>query len=83
MPAGAEHDRDAALVQEIIRAQHVVAGLDLMVDVLDAGPWRPYQRNGVMDRIDAHQRNIADAVADAARCRPRSRTARRAQDRSN
>ncbi len=65
MAAGTENDRNAALVQEIIRPQHVVAGLHLMVDVLDAGLWRPHQRDGVMDRIDAHQGNIADPVADA------------------
>ena len=36
-----------------------------MVDVLDAGLRRTHQRDGVMDRVDAHQRDIADAVADA------------------
>ncbi len=35
-----------------------------MIDVLN--PWlrRTHQRNGVVDRIDAHQGNITDAVAD-------------------
>jgi hypothetical protein len=36
-----------------------------VVYVPDAGLRRAHQRNGVMDRIDAHPRNIADAVADA------------------
>src|SRR5438876_4591324 len=54
MPTGTEHNRHAALVKEIIGAQDVVGCFHLMVDVLDAGLGRPHQRNGVMDRVDAH-----------------------------
>src|SRR3954471_23690762 len=42
-----------------------IEGFDLMVDVLNAGPRCAHQRNGVMDRIDAHQWNVTDPVADA------------------
>ena len=64
MPSGTEHDWYAALVEEVVGTQHVVAGLDLVVDVLDAGLRRAHQRDGVVDGADAHQRDVADAVAD-------------------
>src|SRR5271167_2491463 len=36
-----------------------------MIDVLDATTRRPHQRDCVVYRVDAHQGNIADPVADA------------------
>src|SRR4029077_5989995 len=49
MPSWSEHHRPPAFRQEIERTHHVVAGGDLMVDVLDAGPARRKQRDRVMD----------------------------------
>src|ERR1700732_3323594 len=74
MAPGAKHDRHTAFAQEIIGTQHVIAGLYLMIDMLDAGMRRSHQCNGVMDGVDAHQGNIADPVADArvAYLRPKS-----------
>ena len=63
MPSGTEHHRHLARRQEIERAHHVVAGSDLMVDVLDAGPIRRKQSNGVMHFVDAEQGRITDSVA--------------------
>src|ERR1041384_7598187 len=65
MPSRAEHNWNAAFAEEIIGPQHIVTALHLMIDVLDAGLRGTHKRDGVMDRIDAHQRDIADAVADA------------------
>src|SRR5713226_501875 len=65
MAAGPENNRHPALAEIIKRPQHVVAGFDLMVDMLDAGLRRAHQCDGVVNRVDAHQGNIADAVADA------------------
>jgi hypothetical protein len=50
-----------------------------MVDVLDAGPIRGKQSDGVMDLVDAEQGRIADPVAHpgVAHCRPESLVARR------
>jgi NAD(P)-dependent dehydrogenase (short-subunit alcohol dehydrogenase family) len=59
MPARAEHDRNTALTEEIIGTQHIVAAFNLMIDVLDAGLRCPHQRDGVMDRVDAHQWDVA------------------------
>src|SRR5262249_46986380 len=55
----------ALLAQEIEGAQDVVVAFDLMVDVLDAGLRRAHKRDGVMDRVDAHQGDVSDTVADA------------------
>src|SRR5207247_6291899 len=65
MLSRAEHDWNAAFTEEIIGAQHIVAVLYLMVDVLDAGLRCTHKRDGVVDPVDAHQRDVTDAVADA------------------
>src|SRR5206468_12645995 len=65
MPSRAEHDWNAAFTEEIIGAQHIVAVLYLMVDVLDAGLRCTHKRDSVVDRVDAHQRDVADGVGDA------------------
>src|SRR4051794_7339414 len=65
MAARTENNGHAALAQKIERSQHIVAGLHLMVDMLNAGMRRAHQRDRVVDRIDAHQRNVPDPVADA------------------
>src|SRR5712671_6717389 len=46
------------------RAHHVVAGGNLMVDVLYARAVRREQRNRMMDLVDPQQRRVADPVAD-------------------
>src|SRR5258708_37755652 len=65
MPSGAECYRDAFFLQEMIGTHHVVAGLDLMVDMLDSVTVRWKQRDRMMHLIDAQQRCIADTVGDA------------------
>src|SRR5690349_1252892 len=79
MAPRAEHDRHAPFVEEVVGAQHVVAALDLVIDVLDAGLRGADQRDGVMDGVDAHQRDVADSIADAgvADLGPESLVARR------
>src|SRR5262249_50048637 len=61
---GPEHDRHLPLAKKIERAHDVVAGGDLMIDMLDPGSLGWKQCNGVMDRVDAQQRCIADPVTD-------------------
>ena len=63
MPSRTEYHRHLTFRQEIERAHHVIAGGDLMVDVLDARPVGRKQRDRVMHLIDAQQRGIADPVA--------------------
>src|SRR5271169_1519498 len=65
MPAGAKHDRNSLARQVIVRAQHVIVALNLVVDVMNARSASRRQRDGVMDGVDAHQRDISDPVADA------------------
>ena len=65
MPAGAEHDRHTLARQMIERAQHVIVALNLMVDVMNSRSASRRQRDGVMNGVDAHQRDIPDPVADA------------------
>src|ERR1700730_4107209 len=48
----------------IVRAQHVIVALDLMVDVMNARPAPRRQCDGVMDSGDAHQCDVADPVTD-------------------
>ena len=64
MPPGSKHHRYLALGEEIERAHHIVAGFDLVVDVLDARAIRRKQRDGVVNLVDAQQRRVADPVAD-------------------
>src|SRR5262245_8081050 len=63
MAAGTERDPDAALVEEVERAHDVVATLDLMIDVLNAGPAARKQGDRMVHLVDAQQRRVADAVA--------------------
>ncbi len=65
MPSRAECYRDAPLLQEMIGAHHVVAGLDLMVDVLDSGAVGWKQRDRMVYLINTQQRSIADTIGDA------------------
>ena len=37
-----------------------------MVDMLDPRLRRPYQRHGMVDGVDPHQGNVADAIANAS-----------------
>ena len=79
MPARTEDDRHALLVQEIVGAHDVVVARDLMVDMLHPGLRRAHKRDRVMDRVDPHQRNVADPVADprVADLRPEDLVTRR------
>ena len=52
MPSRSECYRDALFLQEMIGAHHVVAGLDLMVDMLDSVAVRWKQRDRMMNLID-------------------------------
>jgi hypothetical protein len=45
-----------------MRPHHVVAGFDLVVDVLDSRAIRCKQRNRMMNLVDAQKRRIPDAV---------------------
>ena len=65
MPSRAECYRDALFLQEMIGAHHVVAGLDLMVDVLDSGAVGWKQRDRMVYLINTQQRGIADTIGDA------------------
>ena len=65
VPARSEDDRHLMLLQETMRALDVVGGLDLVIDVLDAGCRPGKQRDHMMYRSEAEQRRIADAVAHA------------------
>ena len=65
MPAGAEYDRNSLARQVIVGAQHVIVALNLVVDVMNSGSTPRRQRDGMMDGVDAHQRDISDPVADA------------------
>src|SRR5712671_1003417 len=65
MPSRAECYRDALSLQEMIGAHHVVAGRDLMVDMLDSGTVRWKQRDRMVHLIDTQQRGIADTIGDA------------------
>src|SRR5271154_3831383 len=49
----------------IVGTQHVVVALNLMIDVVYAGPGSWRQGNRMMYRVDSHQRDIADTVTDA------------------
>src|SRR5271169_3551459 len=49
----------------IVGAQHVIIAFNLVVDMMNTWPASGRQSDGVMDRVDPHQRDIADAVADA------------------
>ena len=51
MAARPENNRHAALAQKIKRSQHIVVGLHLMVNVLNACMRRTHQRNRMVDRI--------------------------------
>jgi hypothetical protein len=53
------------LPEEIKRTHDVVAGLDLVIDVLDAGTIGWEQRNRMMHLVDAQERCVTDTVADA------------------
>ncbi len=64
MASRPEHHGHLTFGKEIERAHHVVAGGDLMVDVLDTRPVRRKQRDRVMDLVDTQQRRISDPVAD-------------------
>ena len=63
MAARPKNNRHAALAQKIKRSQHIVVGLHLMVNVLNACMRRTHQRNRMVDRIDAHQGNVANTIA--------------------
>ena len=65
MPSRTECYRDAPLFQEMIGAHHVVAGLDLMVDVLDSDVVGWKQRDRMVYLINTQQRGIADTIGDA------------------
>ena len=56
VPAGAEQDLDALVLQEIPGLHHVVDVLDLVIDVLHAGALRREERDRMMRRGDAQQR---------------------------
>src|SRR5262245_27722617 len=65
MAAGPKSDVHPALPEKVERAHNVVAGLDLMIDVLDAGTVGWKHRNRMMHLVDAQERCVANAVADA------------------
>ena len=71
MAAGAEHHLHLAAAQELIGTHDVVAGLDLMVDVLDAWTRRREHGDGVVHLVDAQERRLADAVAHPGIGHPR------------
>lgn len=75
-----EDDRHPLLVQEIVGAHDVIAARQLMIDVLHAGLRRAHKRDRVVDRVDAHQRNVSYPVDPPLHCRPQSRRLRHAPD---
>ena len=52
-----------ALIEKIQRAHDVVGGLNLMVDVLDAGTIGWEKRDRVVHLVDAEQGRVTDAIA--------------------
>src|SRR6185295_8453110 len=64
MAAGPEGDVHPVLPEEKKRTHDVVAGLDLMIDVLDPGTIGCEQRDRMVHLIDAQERRLTDAVAD-------------------
>src|SRR5258708_26963784 len=65
MGGGVEYDRDSLAREGIVGAQDVTVALNLVVDVMNSRSTPRRQRDGMMDGVDAHQRDIADPVADA------------------
>ena len=71
MPSWAEHHADIPILQEIVGAHDVIAGLNLMIDVLNAWSWRWEQSDRMMHLIDAQERRITDPIGNtrvAYRC---------------
>ncbi len=62
VPARAEHDLHAALLEEVVRAHDVVDPGHLVVHVLHAGVGRGKQRHAVVHFVDPQERRRADAV---------------------
>ncbi|WP_346731309.1 hypothetical protein [Bradyrhizobium sp. 1] len=63
MAAEAEDDGRFLAGQMIAGTKHIVVTLDLMVDVANAAAWR--QGHGVVNRIEPHQGDVADPIANA------------------
>ena len=52
MPAGAEADRNLALIEKVPGAHDIIDAVDLMVDMLHAGMIGREQGNAVMHLIE-------------------------------
>ena len=63
--ARTEDDAHALAAQQIPGAHEVIDVSDLMIHMLDAGACRLEQRDLVVNLVDAQERRVADAIADA------------------
>ena len=62
MAPGAEDHPNAPLLEKMIGSHDIVAGFNLMIDVLDAGSIGWKEGDGVMYVGDAQERRIADSI---------------------
>ena len=63
MAARTKYDRNALLIQEVIRAQHIVIAGNLMVDMLNTRLRAGRHCQRMMYGVNPHQRDVPDAIA--------------------